>query len=267
MTYWHEMPNSRESTSTPPSQTFRYVHGGTSNTASVRGFALSATPNLIATTQGILYRQDLRLEPNGADIFYVTVPYGPLKRETGAYRISFSTKGGSLHIKASKETVARYRVSGSVGATDAPDHKQAIGVHGNEIDGTDIVIPTLKISLHFKYPAGIMSMPQIKHLARCTGKVNSDTFLTFAPGEMLYLGIDGTEGTDIETEVTHDFACNENLQNEIIGGITVIEKKGWHVSWIEFAKAPDSGKPATRPERINIERVYNTIPFGTSLGI
>src|SRR5262245_24913709 len=65
----------------------------------------------------------------------------------------------------------------------------------------------------------------------------------------------GEEGSDTETEVAYDFACSENLQNVVIGEITVAEKQGWDVYWIEFKQDASGSRPLTQPEFIHVERV------------
>lgn len=260
--YFHERPNSRASTTTPPTLTLNYVAGDETNAATVRAYAIAATAAIQATTQGILYRQDLIIDPQGPSIWHITVPYGVNRRAVGQRRLQFDTTGGTINIKASKSTVASYAASGT-----PTNHKQLIGVHGDNVDGADIVIPALKLTLTRRWDAGYITLAQIKNLARYTGKVNSDTFLTFAPGEVLFLGCIGQEGDDVETEVTYQFACSENLQNEIIGGITVLAKDGWDVAWIEYSPKVDGGKPALQPLYIYVERVYNRIPLGVSLGL
>ena len=261
-----ERRNSRESTSNPPSVTLRYAAQGEPNDAIVKAYAVSATPYIVVSDDdGVLYRQDVQLEPQGFALYHVSVPYGPRKTENGSYRVTFDTTGGSLKLTASKQTVASYKQTGDAGAI--PNHGGAIGVKSNkEVEGAEIIVPALKLSVHFKHPRGVITIPRIKDLARLTGNVNSDTFLTFAPGETLFLGAKGSEGADVETEVTYDFAMSENLQNKVIGGITVAAKQGWDVYWISFKNAVDGGKPVTQPEYIYVERVYDRIAMAASLG-
>ena len=208
---------------------------------------------------GTLFRQDVQLDWQGRDVCYVKVPYGPRKKESGNFRLSFDTTGGTIHIKLAKSHVASYPAG-------APNHGGAIGVNKDEVEGTDIVIPALKLTGTFTHPAGIITLPQIKHLARITGTVNNGTFLTMAAGEVLFLGCQGSEGTDTETSIAYQWACSENLQNEVIGGITVAQKDGWDVAWIEFKNDVDGGKPIKPPAFIHVERVYRRIDMALALG-
>jgi hypothetical protein len=93
-----------------------------------------------------------------------------------------------VHITASKQTIAAY---GTGAATT--DHMQSIGVTGPDKDpeGADVVIPVLKLTATFKHPQGIITLPQIKNLARWTGKVNSDTFLDVRAGRRSFSGLHG----------------------------------------------------------------------------
>jgi hypothetical protein len=238
----------------------QYVAAGATDEYYVRGYALAATPAIVNTPEGTLYRQDLSIDWQASDIAYVSVPYAERKKENGTFRLSFDTTGGTLTIKCAKEHIATFP------STGAPNHGGAINVHGDEVDGTDIVVPALKITAHFTHPAGIITLPQIKHLARTTGKSNSDNFLTFAPGEVLFLGCSGSEGTDAPTEVAYQFAMSENLQNHVIGGISVLAKAGWDVAWIQFKDDVSNNKPVKPPEWIHVERVYDRVPLALALG-
>jgi hypothetical protein len=259
-----ERPSSRDSTSSPPTVNLRYVAQGEHNEAIVKATALAAIPAIVATAEGILYRQDLQVEPAGYDVYYITAPFAQRKKENGTWRLTFDTTGGTLNIKAARQHVASYP-----DGPGTPNHGGAIGVKSNkEVEGVDIVVPALKLTVHFKHPAGIVTLPRIKNLARWTGNVNSDTFLTFAPGEVLFLGATGSEGSDAETEVAHHFACSENLQDKVIGGITVAQKQGHDVYWIEFKNdvSATPPRPVSPPEFIHVERVYDRIPMAASLG-
>jgi hypothetical protein len=253
-----ERPTSRKSGK--DSYTLEYSAAGSTDDAFVRAYALAGSPALVSTGDGTLYRQDLQVDWSGREIAYITVPYGPRKKENGQFRLSFDTTGGTLNIKLAKSHVATYPAAG------APNHGGAIGVNGDNVEGAEIVVPALKLTGHFTHPAGIITIPQIKHLARCTGKVNSDSFLTFAAGEILFLGCSGSEGTDSPTEIGYQFACSENLQNTVIGGINVAAKDGWDVAWIQFKDAVDGGKPIKPPAFIHVERVYERIALATALG-
>jgi hypothetical protein len=258
--HWGERVTSRSGSVSPPSLTLKYVASGTSDDLFVRSYAINATPAIYGTAQGVLYRQDIRIEAESASVFYVDVPYGPKEKETGSFTLSFDTQGGTVHITSSKSTIGKYPNG------VAPDYKQAIGVHGDEVDGCDVVVPALKLQLTYKHPAGIISLPRIKLLALATGTVNSDTFLTFPPGSVLFLGCSGTEGTATETEITYHFACSENADSLTVGDITGINKKGHDYLWVSFKDDVDGGRAVKVPQFVYVERVYKFASLSGILG-
>jgi hypothetical protein len=253
---FHERP--RSGAGGRESRTLEYVAAGESDRFTVRAYAQAATPAIIVTNEGLMHRQDIQLDPQGRDIFYITVPYAKKKKDS--YTLSFDTMGGTVRIKASRGTIAKY-------PSTATDHKGMIGVKPDgEVEGLDIVIPALKISVEATHPAGTISLAQIKLLAQTTACVNSDVFLTFAPGEVLFLGCSGREGTDIETTVSYHFACSQNASGLSIGDIAGIVKDGHDAAWISYKAAEDSGKPATQPLAVYVERVYQRVALSTILG-
>jgi hypothetical protein len=258
-----ERPGRRQVTTKPPSETREYVIRGVFDSAYAQALALAGTPVILSNAGGILYREDVKLAEAGFQVWNATIPYGPKKNESGQWTWDFDTTGGTVHVKASKQTVARYVPAGGT----AVDHKQLIGVHGDDVDGADVVIPALKINVRFRHPLAVVTIPFAKQLARWTGKVNSDTFLTFSPGEVLFMGGRGSDGSDAEAEVAYSFACSENLQNQVIGAITVVEKQGWDHIWLEWEDVEDANnKPTKKPKQVNVERVYDRIPMAASFG-
>lgn len=255
-----ETPDSRASTGNPPTLTlkFRASGPGTEDEAFVHAMALQATPLIYPTIYGNLIRDDVRLEPQGYQLWHVSVPYVKRTTPQGSWSWSFDTTGGSFHIKASKQTVNRFGT--------APDCKQLIGVHDDEVEGTDIVIPALKITVTFKHPLGVVTLDYASFIADITGTVNSARFLRRNPGEVLFLGGTGSDGTQAEAEVTYQFAVQKSLQNQIVGAISGVNKEGWDVAWIRWKDASESGLPVKQPQGIYIERVYDRIDLGGVLG-
>lgn len=266
---FEERPGSRRSSFSPPTEVIEYLADGVGSALTVRVLAASLVSPVVDTTQGTLYLQNLELIEIGTMLYYVTATYGQAKGgdgsiPVGSFRRSFDTSGGTFHITVSKATRAKYASSGT-----APDHKGAIGVRNGEVEGTDIVIPALKITVSAKHPAATINAEQMKNIARNTGKTNSGAFLGFAAGEVLFLGATGTEGTDCETEVAYQFACSENLSNQIINGITVASKRGWDVLWTAFADDADTdanGEMVVRPKYIYVERVYDEFDMAAFFG-
>jgi hypothetical protein len=258
---WDERPKSREVSSNPPSETRHYVAGGLHDPASVEAWAWSLTPQVIVSNHGFLHLQDIRVSPEGHKLAYVEAVYGKKKQQVGSFRLSFDTTGGTVRIKTSRSTIQKY-------PEDAPSHRQAIGVkRDGDPEGCDVIIPSLKINVHFKHPTGIITLQRIKQLARSTGAVNSVRFLTFRAGEVLFAGAVGDEGTDTETEVTYQLLMSENATGLSIGDVANnIQKDGHDYLWVEFKELVDGGKRAVAPKHVYVERVYRRLNLAAILG-
>jgi len=209
--------------------------------------------------EGLLYRQDVDVQVQGHMLFFVEAKYGARKKENGSYRLSFDTTGGTIHITSSKQSIQRY-------PANAADHSGLINVTKDGPQGAEIVIPALKVTVHFKHPLGVISLNHIKQLSYYTGMVNSDTFLTWKPGEVLFLGAKGSEGTDSETEVAYDFAMSKNVTGLSVGAIANIAKKGHELAWISYKKDNVDDNAVQKPLGVYIERVYDTTSLSAALG-
>jgi hypothetical protein len=244
---------------TQPALTLRFLATGTMEDEFVKAYAMTATPLVYGSVWGNLFRSDITVAPDGFNRWLVTVPYGQNVAPTASWSWSYDSTGGSFHIKASKATVAKYPAG-------APDFKQLIGVHGDDVDGADIVIPSMKITVNYKHPLGFLTLDYAYTIGSLTGYVNSATMLRRPAGEVLFLGGTGSDGTTAEVEATYQFAVSKNLQNAVVGAITGIQKDGWDVAWIKWKDASDGGKPVKQPESIYVERVYDRINLAAALG-
>lgn len=159
---FNESRQSRSGTTEPPSETRIYTAAGSNDQAYVYAYAATTgTAASITHASGLLYRQDISVSPIGYELFRVEVPYGPRKRESGEYSLDFDTTGGTLHITNSKETVNKYTAPGK---PDAQDMGGAIGVNGDDVSGTEIVIPALRLTVNFKHPAAVITLSHVKNL-------------------------------------------------------------------------------------------------------
>ncbi len=256
-----ERPESR-SQSTAERQDVLLYASGSPDPEFIRGQVLANTASILVTLGGTLYRQtpDISIEFEASDYALITVPYGKLQREAGSLRWGFDTTGGTVNIKAGLESIASYPAG-------AQGHEGAIGVNGDQVDGVDIVIPALKFNVSVRHPKAVITLAQAFALGDATGMTNNGIFFTKPAESFLFLGGTGSDGTDAEAEVHYQFAYSKNLQSKVIGGITVAEKKGWHVAWVEFKDGEVAGgKPIKPPKAIHIERVYESINFPSLFG-
>jgi hypothetical protein len=258
------LPDGIKATAQEPSETHRYKIADVANKNTAISFAIASTPAIIATVHGILYRQDVQTTQTAFNQWTVDVPYGVRKNVTGDFTWDFDTTGGTIHITQAKAEAGRFP------AASAPDQKGAIAVDGDEVKGTEIIVPAMKLNVNFRHPLGVITIPQAKFLSNITGTVNSDSFLTFAPGEVLFLGARGSDGTDAEATVSYQFAMAANQTGQTIGDITGVSKKAWEVAWIRYKDAivTADGKevPTREPKFVYVDRVYEEIAMAAALG-
>lgn len=257
---FRERPNSREYSDIPPGLTTRWRASGEPDPAIVQAAARSLTPIAQTISAGVVYRQNIAVADAGHRLYDVTVTYGQKRHNVGDWSFSFDTTGGTLRITAAKEHIRSYPDDGNT-------HKGTIGVKPDgDPEGCDIIIPAMKLSVTFRHAQGAVGIGFVKTLARATGHTNSDSFLTFAPGELLFLGGTGSDGREAEAEVTYHFAASENAVGLQYGDIDSIAKKGHEYIWVEFEQKDSAGKAATVPKLIHVERVYDPISFSGTFG-
>lgn len=173
---------------------------------------------------------------------------------------TFSTSGGLQHITQSKNTINSYPPT-------AEDYKGAIGYDGENVQGVDITVPVFNFSETRYYPNSVVTNAFKANLGRKTGKINSNSFRSYDPGEVLFLGAEGQRQGDSSFdlwEITYQFAVQENRQNFEVGDITVTAlKKGWDYLWVRYAKSVGTNEVLKRPVAVYIERVYEETDFST----
>lgn len=257
-----ERPNSRKFINSRPNPRYEteWVAAGDPNTFNVSIYAQSATPIIVGTTAGNLYRSQIDIIDKAHNVQYVKVTYTRNSPDNPSARFAFDTTGGTLHVKASRETVASYKDPTVAG--DPPNYNNLIGVHGDEVDGTDIVIPALKLSFEFTFPLGFVNLAFVRDMMQVTGTINNSGFLGFAPYEMLFLGAIGGDGTNTPATVRFEFAI-QRLTIPQIGNILAI-KDGWDYIWIKWVPDVDGDRKVQKPQFVYVERLYEPIDFFTA---
>lgn len=263
-----ERPNTLRTGQNPPSVEQQYVAAGESNSAIVRAYTMSATPYMVAYGGDILFRDDILVQHQGHQVYHVTARWvrqdQQQKPPTGQWKFAFSTTGGSFHITHSRETVSKY-------PSTAPSYEQAINVvkrDGNDMDieGAEIVIPACKLTYTYSHPLGVVNEAFARTIASLTAGVNSAAWRGFAAGELIFLGAEGSDGTNSEAEVNYQFAYEPNLENLVYGSITGVSKQGHDLLWVEKKLDTASGKPVVKVLAVRIERCYPRFNFAAGLG-
>lgn len=176
--------------------------------------------------------------------------------------VSFDTTGGTQHITQSIQTVSRYGPGASALLGGA------IGYDGESIQGVDIAVPIYSFTETHILQGFVVTSGYRRRVFELTGKVNSDGYKGFLPGEVLFLGASGARRGTEDWEVTFRFAALPNRTDIRVGDISGIAKKGWEYLWVQYADEVDDAvlQVVKRPIAVYIEQVYETANFGP-LGI
>lgn len=259
--------------SDPPTRRYRYLVLGTNIPTYAYNLVAADAPAVIATAQGILFRQDVIGTQKAYDRFEVEVPYATRDRQPGRWSWDGDTSGETVNVTISKESIRRYGVgvsseAGSAAASNIPKHNGAIDVQaGAPPRGTSQVIPACKFNVEFKYPAGIVTPAHLKFVFNLTGKVNSTRFLVWDPGEVLFLGGRMSAGDQVESSAHYAFAMSPNQTGLSFGSIAGVDKKGWEYLWISYAYSESASYMAQSPKFAYVERIYDTADLAGALGI
>ena len=200
------------------------------------------------TPWGTLFWNSVQIHENYYALDYsFSVTYGKNDKAAGAYQITVDQSGGTVHVTAG----TRIGVYGP--AADRKDNFGLIGADGDKVTGVDIPVEETKLTVMFRHPERVLNAAYIKNIGRLVGYPNNATFLTYAAGEVLYLGGNFTE-TDTEASASYSFAISYNRTNFDVGGITVGEKKGWDVLSPTYKEAVVGGHGVRKVQCIEIIR-------------
>jgi len=239
-----------------PQVELRYTVRGTDDGVEARAALAAASPTMFDPWGGgttFLPREFVTVQPVGDQLWEGIVRYANIP-QTEQSVFSFDTGGGTQHITHSRETVARYAPPGKT----APDFKGGIGVTADSVEGVDITVPIYQFAeTHYK-PDSAVTAAYKGTIFTLTGRVNSEPFKGFAPGECLFLGASGTRRGYGDWEITFRFAASPNMVDLSVGDITGIAKKGWEYLWVRYVDELDN--PSSRlvklPIGAYVERVY-----------
>jgi hypothetical protein len=190
------------------------------------------------TPMGLLYWNSIQLHENFyAQNYDITVVYGPRNRASGTYQITVDQAVGNVHVTAGR------RIAGYGEADNEVDNEGVI-FDGKEVTGADIPVAEDRITVSYRHPQAWLNHAYIRAVGRLRGYPNSDAFLGYAAGEVVYMGGNFTE-TNTEASAQYTFAISPNVTNLEVGGITITEKKGWDLISPVYepeAAANDAGK-------------------------
>jgi hypothetical protein len=153
------------------------------------------------------------------------------------------------------------------------DHKGAIGVNADRIEGCDIL--RSKFEWTRTIQVANLSRAYMLALRNLVGKKNREPFYGSKAGDVLYIGATGTFSVSDRWSVTHRFAEIEGQEDvEIIPGdgaliegdfvvpdLSIPYKRGWDYLWVQYERRPSGGTIASRPVAAYVEEVYEDGDF------
>jgi len=187
------------------------------------------------------------------------------KRDENTLVASWDTTGGTQHITTSLET----RGSGqrSLSIDPAENFGRAIEVTESGVNGTDVVVPMLRLELEYKFPNASVTDAYIRKLRDLTGTTNSAEFKGWAIGDLLLLGSSGRQSSQGGITARFIFAAGKSISGSFGGfvddeGNTLdLTKRAHDHLWYYFAREEGDENVVQRPKWLYIERVYEETDF------
>lgn len=251
----------------------KWIVRGAGDQASAMSTVLLATPLFVSLQGQLLIRQDVSVVPIGANNYKASVKYGseadpdsqkPL--DPLEWKYTFDTTGGSHRIVQAEEEVRRYETW--VTGYTAPDLGGALNFDGKQCHPIDIVIPKLEFTITVAYAPQYLTIGVVQEFARKTGRTNSDAWLGFDPGELLFLGAVGdgviptVYGQRVKpVQVQLKFAASENRTDIQIGIAKAIKKEGWEYLWVRYQRFENGGFDKPVAVHAYVDRVYRSLAF------
>ena len=257
----------RTTSGDPTSAEIPYAVWGALTSEVARAMVVGASPLTYTVNNIPLFRKQATVEETGPESHIIHVIYGPIKPpEQDEYKFAFDTTGGRQKITQSLETVQKYAPTGKTAA----DHKGAIGVTDNGVEGCEIIIPKFSWSETWQLPIETYDWSYSQTLKAITGKVNAETFRGFPAGQVLFRGGKGAGSSKNPNliEITYHFDQSDDVTAQTIGEITGVSKAGWEYLWVHYTEEHDTSADslARRPDSVYVEKVYEAASFN-SLGI
>lgn len=234
----------------------------------------------ISESDGDLVLDTAEVEHVECDIYdgtatYITQEWKDEKQEKASRKINVGEVLWSCDGTAGKQTITtglktKFRKAGE--GLELIDFQGAINVkktkNGYEINGAEIVVPSLDLTAETKFWATAISMDWIKNTAAMIGTTNSSPFFTFATGELLFMGFQVAQRDDEgKCKCNFKFNASKNItqaDNVRIGvgaglgeaGIGPVEKGGHEYLWTAYANFDVEGQLRARPVQVQSEQVY-----------
>jgi len=154
------------------------------------------------------------------------------------------------------------------------DYQGAMNVQPDgSVAGVDILVPAVTFTMTRTKTSAQLTPTYKRTLSLLVGKVNSDVFEGYQPGELLLSDVSGQQAdTGEDIRLTFSFSALENKTGIVIipaDGPTpaqTVDKKGHEYLWVKYAEVLDGGIVVQRPIAGFVEQVYETAAY-SGLGV
>lgn len=184
--------------------------------------------------------------------------------ETTEPTLSFDCGGGTKHMTHSiSQTIAfgTKKAGGAIGWN---------GKSGSEMEIAGVDVPTAQFRETY---IRVMSLSSLttrfkRNVGALVGKVNSNSFKGWEPGEVMFLGMSYStpSGSARKVAVTFNFAIQPNESGATVAGHNVGSKKGFEYGWALSKTSAENGSPKAEVEAIYIDQVCEYVSF-SALGL
>lgn len=245
---------------TPQNIEVGYIIDGSTDYDDARAALFAASPQML----GLLLPIDFRLEPmdNSDALWDGTMIYGPRTNNnpiTGQNDPTYSFELGVERTKilTSLQTVASY-------GERPPNHKRSINVQDDgTVEGTEVNFPVFSWTETHYLLDSFINRAYFVTLFNLVAKMNAGAFRDFQPGEVLFLGVNGSKRASAQDwEMQFKFLASPNATNLELGpSLTITTKLGHDYLWAKYTSEEqtlgDGKKVIARvPKHAFVERVY-----------
>jgi hypothetical protein len=274
--FFYEIPGSRRSTSdfASPTMTVNGVVIGTDDETAAKQTADDGSYDTYfdPLTNRTLLKKSIDAEDIGPQTWGVTLEYALANRDdpnpastAEAPIFSFDTTGCTTHIT---NAIAQqsYPVTGTNWVV-APNCKNLIGVTRDNVEGVDVVIPTLKYSETQTLDSSVVNPVWIAAIAGITGTTNLNPWRIWAANQALFLGASGQSQPDGLVKVDLHFEIGINANNLTVLNTNGIVKNAHDYLWTWNMPAFDSlsGAMIHQPQTIYVAQVYQSADWSSIL--
>ncbi|MEM6506037.1 MAG: hypothetical protein AAF711_11375 [Planctomycetota bacterium] len=242
------------------------IDGETTETAALAAL-LATAPNTVTVGGYAIPRRDDECRVDETEVLNVwegtaVYAFGGGSVETDGVSLSFEVSGQNVHLNTGIRGAYGSYVKESDPSIEA--HEGLIGiVPPNTVEGVDVQVPQAAFTLSWTIPASQFTQAYEKSIAQLVGKVNSNAFRGYDPGELLISRL-GANQEDVREDVrmSATFSVSENVTDDINLGNNVIiagGKDGWDYLWVTYTDFVDAqgGLIVPKPLGAAVSRVYH----------